>query len=135
MKLQTKAMTVYKRAQGEAHQSDRGVGPLSAFALAGSEETDAATCVVTAPILFFFLKKKKDVYGLGVGGRKLAPQTIRDGMLAAAAIGYLCKHNATLSAVALLLGIRLLDQSIVLPNSSVMAHVDERRYLLPPGKD
>ena len=58
-----------------------------------------------------------------------------DGMLAAAAIGYLCKHNATLSATASLLGIRLLDQSIVLPNSSVMAHVDERRYLLLPGKD
>jgi len=51
------------------------------------------------------------------------PQNIRDGMLAAAAIGYL------------LLGIRLLDQSVALQNSSVMAHVDERRYLLLPGKE
>jgi L-serine dehydratase len=38
------------------------------------------------------------VYGLGEGGRKLPPEKIREGMLAAAAIGYLCKHNATLSA-------------------------------------
>jgi len=38
------------------------------------------------------------VYGLGVAGRKLPPAKIRDGMLAAAAVGYLCKHNATLSA-------------------------------------
>ena len=38
------------------------------------------------------------VYGLGEGGRKLPKEKIREGMLAAAAIGYLCKHNATLSA-------------------------------------
>ena len=37
-------------------------------------------------------------YGLGEGGRKLPLEKIRQGMLAAAAIGYLCKHNATLSA-------------------------------------
>ena len=34
---------------------------------------------------------------LGEGGRKLPQEKIRDGFLAAAAIGYLCKHNATLS--------------------------------------
>ena len=38
------------------------------------------------------------VYGLGEGGRKLPQEKIREGMLTAAAIGYLCKHNATLSA-------------------------------------
>ena len=37
------------------------------------------------------------VYALGEGGRKLPDDKIRDGFLAAAAIGYLCKHNATLS--------------------------------------
>jgi L-serine dehydratase len=37
------------------------------------------------------------VYGL-VEVRKVDPQKIREGMLAAAAIGYLCKHHATLSA-------------------------------------
>jgi L-serine dehydratase len=38
------------------------------------------------------------VYALGEGGRKLPQEKIREGMLAAAAVGYLCKHNATLSA-------------------------------------
>ena len=37
------------------------------------------------------------VYGLSEV-RKLPAEKIRHGMLAAAAIGYLCKHNATLSA-------------------------------------
>ncbi len=37
------------------------------------------------------------VYSLGEGGRNLPQQKIRDGFLAAASIGYLCKHNATLS--------------------------------------
>ena len=37
------------------------------------------------------------VYALGEGGRKLPQEKIRDGLLAAAAIGYLCKHNATLA--------------------------------------
>ena len=37
------------------------------------------------------------VYGL-LEVRKVDRQKVRDGMLAAAAIGYLCKHHATLSA-------------------------------------
>jgi L-serine dehydratase len=37
-------------------------------------------------------------YALGEGGRKMPQQKIRNGFLAAAAVGYLCKHNATLSA-------------------------------------
>ena len=38
IKLQSKASTVFKRAQDESFQSDRGIGLLSAYALAGSEE-------------------------------------------------------------------------------------------------
>jgi L-serine deaminase len=38
------------------------------------------------------------VYSIGEGGRKLPQQKIRDGMLAAVVVGYLCKHNATLAA-------------------------------------
>ncbi len=98
VKLQTKAMTVYKRAQDEAYQSDRGIGSLSAYALAGSEENGRGHLVVTAPTGGSAGVMPALVYGLGEGGRKLSPQKIRDGMLAAAAIGYLCKHNATLSA-------------------------------------
>jgi L-serine dehydratase len=98
VKLKTKASTVYKRAQDEAYQSDRGIGSLSAYALAGSEENGRGHLVVTAPTGGSAGVMPALVYGLGEGGRKLPPEKIRDGMLAAAAVGYLCKHNATLSA-------------------------------------
>jgi L-serine dehydratase len=98
IKLHSKAATVYKRAMDESYQSDRGIGVLSAYALAGSEENGRGHLVVTAPTGGSAGVLPALVYGLGEGGRKLPPQKIRDGMLAAAAIGYLCKHNATLSA-------------------------------------
>jgi len=98
IKLQSKAATVYKRAQDDKFQSDRGIGILSAYALAGSEENGRGHLVVTAPTGGSAGVLPALVYGLGEGGRKLPKQKIRNGMLAAAGIGYLCKHNATLSA-------------------------------------
>ena len=98
IKLHSKAATVYKRAQDDAYQSDRGIGALAAYALAGSEENGRGHLVVTAPTGGSAGVLPSLVYGLGEGGRKLPQEKIREGMLAAAAIGYLCKHNATLSA-------------------------------------
>ena len=98
IKLHSKAATVYKRAMDDTYQSDRGIGVLAAYALAGSEENGRGHLVVTAPTGGSAGVLPALVYGLGEGGRKLPPEKIRQGMLAAAAIGYLCKHNATLSA-------------------------------------
>jgi len=98
IKLHSKAATVYKRAMDDSFQSDRGIGVLSAYALAGSEENGRGHLVVTAPTGGSAGVLPALVYGLGEGGRKLPLEKIRQGMLAAAAIGYLCKHNATLSA-------------------------------------
>lgn len=98
IKLQSKASTVYKRAMDDSFQSDRGIGVLSAYALAGSEENGRGHLVVTAPTGGSAGVLPALVYGLGEGGRKLSQDKIRQGMLAAAAVGYLCKHNATLSA-------------------------------------
>jgi L-serine dehydratase len=98
IKLPSKAATVYKRAMDDKFQSDRGIGVLSAYALAGSEENGRGHLVVTAPTGGSAGVLPALVYGLGEGGRKLSQEQIRKGMLAAAAIGYLCKHNATLSA-------------------------------------
>src|SRR5204862_5173445 len=92
IKLQSKAATVYKRAQDDLYQADRGIGMLSAYALAGSEENGRGHLVVTAPTGGSAGVLPALVYGLGEGGRELPQQRIRDGMLAAAAIGYLCKH-------------------------------------------
>ena len=98
IKLHSKAGTVYQRAMDDSYQADRGIGVLSAYALAGSEENGRGHLVVTAPTGGSAGVMPALVYGLGEGGRKLPPEKIRQGMLAAAAIGYLCKHNATLSA-------------------------------------
>jgi len=98
IKLHSKAATVYKRAMDESYQSDRGIGALSAYALAASEENGRGHLVITAPTGGSAGVMPALVYGLGEGGRKLPPEKIRMGMLAAAAIGYLCKHHATLSA-------------------------------------
>ncbi|HKO63126.1 MAG TPA: L-serine ammonia-lyase [Pyrinomonadaceae bacterium] len=97
IKLQSKAATVYKRAMDDKYASDKGIGALSAFALAASEENGRGHLVITAPTGGSAGVMPALVYGL-LEVRKLDRQKIRDGMLAAAAIGYLCKHHATLSA-------------------------------------
>ena len=97
IKLHSKAATVYKRAMDEKYQSDRGIGTLSAFALAASEENGRGHLVITAPTGGSAGVMPALVYGL-LEVRKVELQKVRDGMLAAAAVGYLCKHHATLSA-------------------------------------
>jgi len=97
IKLHSKAASVYKRAMDDKFQADRGIGTLSAFALAASEENGRGHLVITAPTGGSAGVMPALVYGLSEV-RKVDRQKIRDGMLAAAAIGYLCKHHATLSA-------------------------------------
>jgi L-serine dehydratase len=97
IKLKTKAGEVYKRAQDEQFDARKGIGLVSAFALAGSEENARGHLVVTAPTGGSAGVMPALVYAVGKGGRKMPQQKIRDGMLAAAAVGYLCKHNATLA--------------------------------------
>ena len=97
IKLHSKAATVYKRAMDDKFEADRGIGTLSAFALAASEENGRGHLVITAPTGGSAGVMPALVYGL-VEVRKVDLQKIRDGMLAAAAVGYLCKHHATLSA-------------------------------------
>jgi L-serine dehydratase len=97
IKLKTKAGDVYKRALEDKYIGQRGVGVVSAYALAGSEENARGHLVVTAPTGGSAGVIPAVAYALGEGGRKLPIEKIRNGFLAAAAVGYLCKHNATLS--------------------------------------
>src|SRR4029434_926370 len=97
IKLKTKAGEVYKRAMEDEYEKQRGIGVVSAYALAGSEENGRGHLVVTAPTGGSAGVIPAVLYALGEGGRKLPPEKIRNGLLAAAAIGYLCQHNATLS--------------------------------------
>jgi L-serine dehydratase len=97
IKLKTKAGEVYKRAMDDKYEKQRGLGVVSAYALAGSEENARGHLVVTAPTGGSAGVIPALVFVLGEGGRKLPKEKIRNGLLAAAAIGYLGKHNATLS--------------------------------------
>ena len=95
--LKTKAADVYARAIEDKYEAQRGIGVVSAYALAGSEENARGHLVVTAPTGGSAGVMPALVYAVGEGGRRLPQDKIRAGMLAAAAVGYLCKHNATLS--------------------------------------
>ncbi|HTO09050.1 MAG TPA: L-serine ammonia-lyase [Myxococcota bacterium] len=97
IKLKTKAGEVYKRALDDQYEKQKGVGVVAAYALAGSEENARGHLVVTAPTGGSAGVMPALVYVVGEGGRGLPQEKIRNGMLAAAAVGYLCKHNATLS--------------------------------------
>lgn len=126
IKLRTKAGEVFKRAMEDKYERERGVGVISAYALAGSEENGRGHLVVTAPTGGSAGVIPAIVFALGEGGRKLPQEKIREGMLAAAAIGYLCKHNATLSGaeggcqaeigVASAMGAALVAQAMGSPN-------------------
>jgi L-serine dehydratase len=97
IKLKTKAGEVYRRAMDDRYERQRAIGVVAAYALAGSEENARGHLVVTAPTGGSAGVIPALVYAVGEGGRNLPPDKIRNGMLAAAAVGYLCKHNATLS--------------------------------------
>jgi L-serine dehydratase len=97
IKLKTKAGEVYKRAMDDKYEKQRGVGVVAAYALAGSEGNARGHLVITAPTGGSAGVIPAIVYALGEGGRNLRQEKIRSGLLAAAAIGYLCKHNATLA--------------------------------------
>ena len=97
IKLQTKAATVWARAMDEQYESDRAIGLIAACALAASEENARGHLVITAPTGGSAGVMPAIVFGLVESKRKVPADKIRRGLLAGAAIGYLCKHSATLS--------------------------------------
>jgi L-serine dehydratase len=97
IKLHSKAATVFQRAQDDKYESDRAIAQVSAFAIAASEENARGHLVITAPTGGSAGVMPAIVYALTESKRKLSKEKAREGLLAGAAIGYLCKHNATLS--------------------------------------
>src|SRR5262245_54356089 len=97
IKLQSKAATVYERSKDDKYESDRAIAMVSAFALAASEENARGHLVITAPTGGSAGVMPAIVYALTESKRKVPVEKLREGLLAGAAIGYLCKHNATLS--------------------------------------
>ena len=97
IKLHSKASTVYERSHERKYEADRAIAQVAAFALAASEENARGHLVITAPTGGSAGVMPAIVYALTQGPRKLSTEKVREGLLAGAAIGYLCKHNATLS--------------------------------------
>jgi len=98
IKLQSKAATVWQRAQDDKYEADKALGLLSACALAASEENARGHLVITAPTGGSAGVMPAVVFGLVNGKKKVPMEKLREGLLAGLAIGYLCKHNATLAA-------------------------------------
>ena len=97
IKLHSKAAAVFERSKERKYETDRAIAQVSAFALAASEENARGHLVITAPTGGSAGVMPAVVYALVEGPRKLSMDKVREGLLAGAAIGYLCKHNATLS--------------------------------------
>jgi L-serine dehydratase len=98
IKLHSKAATVWERAQDEKYESDRAIAMVAACALAASEENARGHLVITAPTGGSAGVMPAVVYALVNSKRQVPMDKIREGLLAGLAIGYLCKHNATLAA-------------------------------------
>ncbi|HEY1930343.1 MAG TPA: L-serine ammonia-lyase, partial [Caulobacteraceae bacterium] len=97
IKLKTKAGDVYRNALKQPGTARQAIGLVAAYALSGSEGNARGHLVITAPTGGSAGVIPAVVYSLGPEGAKLSDDKIRNGLLAAAVVGYLCKHNATLA--------------------------------------
>jgi len=96
IKLHSKAAAMQRGLKSSTKgDAGRAVTRIASYGFAMGEENARGHIIVTAPtagsagIIPAVLKSLNDL--------KVPPQKVREGFLAAAAIGYLCKHNATLS--------------------------------------
>jgi L-serine dehydratase len=96
IKLHSKAAELQRSLKSSTKgEAGRAVTRIASYGFAMGEENARGHIIVTAPtagsagIIPAVLKSLRDL--------NTPPQKVRDGLLAAAAIGYLCKHNATLS--------------------------------------
>ncbi|MFA7229983.1 MAG: L-serine ammonia-lyase [Victivallaceae bacterium] len=96
IRLQRKATAFYKRASSTNNAPDRFMALLDAFSLAAAEENAAGHIVVTAPTsgsagvlpgIIFFLENYQ----------RVSREKLRQGLLVAAAIGFIARHNASIS--------------------------------------
>lgn len=96
LKLQRKAQVLFNKAQQVPEDTDRFLLFLNAYAFAASEENAVGHVVVTAPtsgasgVIPSILHTMRHHL-------KIKRQTMREGLLAAAAIGFLVKHNASIA--------------------------------------
>ena len=94
--LNRKAPAVYNRVRYQAHSEDRHLVYLNAYCLAASEENAAGNMVVTAPTSGASGVMPGIIYLL-LHHHHIERAKLRKGMMVAAAVGFLVKHNASIS--------------------------------------
>ncbi|MBU1002674.1 MAG: L-serine ammonia-lyase [Proteobacteria bacterium] len=94
--LSRKAPILVRRATESKHSADRFLMLLDAYAMAAAEENAAGHVVVTAPTSGSSGVIPSILYALH-NHMGVERQTIREAFLTAAAVGFLVKHNASLS--------------------------------------
>ncbi|MBU4200017.1 MAG: L-serine ammonia-lyase [Verrucomicrobia bacterium] len=94
--LHRKGPLLFQRAQKMAHSPDRFLVDLCAYALAAAEENAAGHPVVTAPTCGSAGVIPAVLYLLH-RNNKLPRAVLRDALLAAAVVGFIIKHGASLS--------------------------------------
>ena len=94
--VERKARMIRDKARALSFSTDRFLADLNAFAFATAEENASGGVIVTAPTCGAAGVLPALVYamrhGHGIGDRAL-----REGLLAAAAVGFLAKHNASIA--------------------------------------
>ncbi|MDR3641450.1 MAG: L-serine ammonia-lyase [Humidesulfovibrio sp.] len=94
--LHRKANHLFERSEIKRQTHENIIGQMCAFAFAAAEENAAGHIIVTAPtcgsagIIPAIAKIMRTRLGL-------SEQSVREGLLAAAAVGFLAKHNATIA--------------------------------------
>jgi L-serine dehydratase len=94
--LQRKACVLYKRSLTIENDQNRFLATLNSYALAASEENAAGRKVVTAPtsgsagIIPAIVCLLGEHFSMG-------PAALRKGLVAAAAIGFIARHNASIA--------------------------------------
>ncbi len=96
IELQRKAFRVYTRAKQQKKTNDRFLISLNAYCLAASEENAAGHIVVTAPTSGASGVIPGVMYLLNRHYHKSVP-VLREGLMVAAAVGFLVKKNASIS--------------------------------------
>ncbi len=94
--LHRKARRIFERTKAKRQTHENIIGQMCAFAFAASEENAAGHIIVTAPTCGSagIIPAMARIMRTRLA---LSEQSIREGLLAAAAIGFLAKHNATIA--------------------------------------
>ncbi|MFA6811331.1 MAG: L-serine ammonia-lyase [Desulfoplanes sp.] len=94
--LHRKASVLYQRACKTTQSTDHLMVALSAYAFATAEENAAGHRIVTAPTAGSSGVMPAIMYVLK-NHRHIAPQALREGLLASASVGFLARHNASIA--------------------------------------